>query len=122
MIRLEVRRYHSPDVLNLEAWSPPDPGRFEILIQVIAGPAGLPGDESFDIVLSTTSMLRERVATSGVVNGRHQLFVDWYDWSSVTRYIETYAASCEGETWLDAAAKFGRLGRWEFEDYIESSR
>jgi hypothetical protein len=32
--------------------------------------------------------------------------------------INQYCESCAGETWDEIAGKVGRLGRWEFEDYV----
>lgn len=118
-MKLAIRRFHSPDVKDLPTWYPPDSVRFALLLQVMAGPQDQRGEESFDVVVISPSALGDRVATSGPIAGRHYLVVDQYDWSAIERYIHGVADRCEGEDWPAIAAQFGRLGKWEFEDYRE---
>lgn len=57
-VRASVRRFHSPDV-DLEAYQPEDPTDVHVLVQLIAGPEGGPGDESFDVGQSDEPTWRE---------------------------------------------------------------
>jgi hypothetical protein len=115
-MRAELRRLHSPDVDDLATWTPPGDG-WAILVQVLAGPAGGPGEESFDLTLCTPAWLAERAARDGVVDGRHHLVVAGYDHGRLLAYLRRRVAACEGDDWDEVGAKLGRLGRWEFEDY-----
>jgi hypothetical protein len=112
----ELRRMHSPDVPDLRSWSPPTE-RFAVLIQLMVGPADGPGEESFDVTLCTASWLAERAVSEGVVDAQHHVVVDGYDYDAIVQYFTRRVAACKGSTWQDVAAKVGRLGRWEFEDY-----
>jgi immunity protein 8 of polymorphic toxin system len=112
-----LKRLHSPDVLNLERFSPEDPTCFGFLLQAMFGPDRGEGEESFDIVVCTALWFAREVERKGIVEGRHHLFVKEYDLERLRSFLVDYANGCAGETWLQAASKLSRLGKWEFEDY-----
>lgn len=116
-MKAELRRLHSPDVSDLTSWSPD--GDFGVLVQLMAGPEGGPGEESFDITLCTAGWLAGRVRLEGIVDARHHLLVDSYDYDRLERYLSERVSACEGESWSEVAMRLGRLGKWEFEDYRE---
>lgn len=90
-----------------------------MLVQLMVGPADGPGEESFDVTLCTASWLAERAASEGIVDTRHHVVIDDYDYDRIEQYFSRRVAACEGPTWGEVAAKVGRIGRWEFEDYTE---
>ncbi|TMC66204.1 MAG: hypothetical protein E6J16_02320 [Chloroflexota bacterium] len=116
-MRAEVRRFHSPDISDLDAYVPRDPANFGFLLQVIAGPQGAAGDESFDVQVGTPEWITGRLRTEKVMVGRHYLIVADYDWKRISAFITKWVANCWGDTWQEVALKVGRLGHWEFEDY-----
>lgn len=116
-MRPQLKHVHSPDVEDVESYAPPDTGRFGILVQLMVGPEGHDGEESFDVVLCTPRWLAEQVEEAGVLDLRHHLLVDSWDWGRVLDYVERFLASVEAPSWPEVAAIVGRLGRWEFEDY-----
>ena len=116
-MRAEVRRLHSPDVLDLRGYTPPVSDDFSVLIQILAGPLGLDGEESFDIEVLTPKRLASRVAQKGPVSGCHLLIVECFDYASIEKWIHRAVTSCEGSDWQEVAERLGRVGRWEFEDY-----
>lgn len=118
-MKAQIRQLHSPDVARLEDHCPEQHDDFAILIQVLAGPAGAEGAESFDIEVVTPKRLAARIRETGPVGGRHLLIVNHYDYESIARWIERAVSSCEGSDWNEVAEKLGRFGRWEFEDYAE---
>jgi hypothetical protein len=106
----------SLDVDDLDGWAPE--GESWVLgLRLLAGPDDGPGEESFDITVCSLDWLTERVRRDGVVDGRHHLIVEWYDWPILRAYVERYVQQCEGATWREVAEKLARLGYWEFEDY-----
>jgi hypothetical protein len=113
-VKVELRRLHSPDVRSLEEFVPTGP--FGILIQAMVGPLGAPGEESFEIMVCTPDWFAEQMQDR-IVSGRHYLFVSAYSYEEICNYLLTFCASCDGDSWQEAAQKLGRLGKWEFEDY-----
>ncbi len=115
LVQAELKKLHSPDAFDLEGFSPD--GSFGILVQTMVGPLGSDGEESFDVVVCTTEWFAANM-NSEIVSGRHHLFVKQYDYQALRRYIENYCDSCQGESWEAVSVKLGRLGHWEFEDYM----
>ncbi len=60
-----------------------------------------------------------RVQEEGIVDARHTLVVDAFDYAELLRFLDRRVSACEGETWDATAQKLSRLGHWEFEDYRE---
>lgn len=118
-MRARVRYLHSPD-FDLETFTPDDPEDVGLLIQVIAGPADGPGDESFDVVVRTPRYLARETRDRGPLMGRHYLVVDRYDFGQIRRFLIGAVESEEASTWKDLGERLGRIGKWEFEDYVPS--
>jgi immunity protein 8 of polymorphic toxin system len=117
MIRAELKRLHSPDVYDLSTYMPDDPEHFGVLVQVIAGPEGGDGEESFDVIVCTPSWLSNQIGPTEIKMGRHYLLLKQYDFARLMQFVSSFAAACTGATWEEAALRLGRLGKWEFEDY-----
>lgn len=115
-MRAAVRRFHSPDV-DLEAFRPDDRADVGVLVQVIAGPANGPGEESFDVVVCTPKWLTDRLDDLTPLIGRHHLIVRSWDWPRIRLFLVGQVAANDAPTWPQLAAKIGRIGKWEFEDY-----
>jgi hypothetical protein len=119
-MRAAIRRFHSPDVDDLESWSPPDPLCFGFLLQVLIGPEAGEGEESFDFIVCSPGWLAQRYSSEAVVFGRHHLLLPFgYDFGRVRKAIVKLVSGVSGESWRDIALKLARYGRWEFEDYAE---
>ena len=117
-VRATLRHMTSPDVYDLTTWHPPD-SDFAILLQLLVGPSDGPGEESFDLTVCTPGWLMTRVQEEGIVDARHTLVVDAFDYGALFRFLNRRVSDCEGETWEAIAQKLSRLGHWEFEDYRE---
>jgi hypothetical protein len=116
-VRPVLKRLHSPDVPELESYSPADPGCFSFLLQAMYGPDGSEGEESFDILVCTPRWLSAEIARRGIIDGRHHLIVNSFDLRQIRSLLEKRARACTSGTWHEAALKLSRLGHWEFEDY-----
>ena len=86
---------------------------------VTAGRSGGGGEEAFDFVICTADWF-DKHASDPFVLGRHYLFVKRYDYSELVRFVVEFCSTCNAETWAVVAAKVGRLGKWEFEDYRDA--
>ena len=116
-MKASVRRLHSPDVVDLPGYRPADPEVFGFLLQVMIGPEGGGGEESFDVIVCSPRWLLERHRKEDVIIARHHLIMLEYNYQRLKRTIEDYCEECEAPTWSELALKLGRLGKWEFEDY-----
>jgi hypothetical protein len=106
----------SLDVDDLAGWTP-ESESWRLGLRILAGPDDGPGEESFDLTVCSVAWLEEQVRRDGVVDARHHLIVEWYDWPKVRAYVERFVQRCQGDTWRDVAEQLSRLGYWEFEDY-----
>ena len=116
-MRATLLRLHSPDVYDLRSWSPE--GDFGILVQLLVGPVGGRGEESFDITLCTAGWLAGRAGEERILDARHHVIVHAFDYDLVERFLRERVDGLEGSTWDELAERLGRLGHWEFEDYRE---
>ena len=85
------------------------------------GPKGLEGEESFDIQVCTPKWLSEHHEGTDILLGRHHLIMFEYSYERLVDYISAFCSECSGQTWQEVAAKLSRLGRWEFEDYRQTT-
>ncbi len=117
-MRAIVRSIHSPDV-DLSRDCVDDPTDFGFLLQLIVGPAGGEGEESFDVMVCTPTWAGKIVKKQGPLIGRHYLFVERFDVERITDYLRAQVEGLEADTWQGLAEKIARIGKWEFEDYSE---
>jgi hypothetical protein len=115
-MRAELRSLSSPDVESLETWRPVD-ADFSVPLRLIVGRRGGDGEESFDLTVCTGGWLANVARETGIVDARHHVVVDGFNWSAIRSYLERRVADCAGETWDDIAERLSRFAYWEFEDY-----
>lgn len=118
MVKARVLRLDSPDA-DLRSFVPDDPENFGILVEIMVGPVDGPGEESFDVMVCTPRWLQARIGEVGPVIGRHHLFVERYDWTVLRQFIGSVVESEAATTWAELGDRIGRIGKWEFEDYVE---
>jgi len=112
-----IKYIHSPDVHDLATYQPEVIDDFGILFQIIAGPDGAPGEESFDLVVCSPKWITRVVETQKILIGRHHLIVEGYDYIRIRAFLEKQCEDITGDSWEEIAAKLGQIGKWEFEDY-----
>jgi immunity protein 8 of polymorphic toxin system len=113
-----VRRFHSPDALDLDNYVPDDPEDDAILLQVMVGSADVPGEESFDVLVCTPRWLEREVKAKGPLIGRHYLIVEATNYPGVRRFLTKIIENQMAGNWEELANRVGRIGMWEFEDYV----
>ena len=117
-MRADIRRFHSPDIDNLPGYEPDDPELIGFLLQVLVGPAGLRGEESFDVEVCTPAWFLKTQEAEVAAPGRHTILITRYDWPALEQYVRRVVESVAGADWHDLAKQLNhRLGHWEFEDY-----
>lgn len=98
-----------------------DPAEFSFLARLIIGPADAPGEESFDVTVCTP----ERLATAsrrigGIYDARHHVVVnlDEFNQRALRAWLASRVHDAEADSWPELGQRLGRLGQWEFEDYL----
>ena len=117
-VRATLKQLHSPDVFDLEAYSPDDETCFGFLLQAMFGPENADGEESFNMIVCTPKWLAGELAQRRIISGRHHVIVNEYNFEELRSFLTAYGSKCEGDTWQEVALKLSRIGRWEFEDYV----
>jgi hypothetical protein len=119
-MRASLKGLTSPDIRDLENWSPGDPSCFGFVLEAAIGPAGGEGAEIFQLQVCTPSWFAQQMKGSNVVSGEHTLFVARYDYPAFANFIERRCHRCEGATWTEIVGELRHLGHWEFEGYREA--
>jgi hypothetical protein len=116
-VTVELKRLHSPEVSDLKSFYPTNGGPFGLLVQAMFGPAGIEGEESFDIVVCNPEWLARNLKGNGLYSGRHHLICAEFNYHELINYLRECARNATGANWAEAASKLARVGQWEFEDY-----
>lgn len=115
-MRAALKSLGSLDVDDLTSWRP-DGEAWALSLRLLAGPTEGAGEESFDLTVCSAAWLGSQAQRDGIVDARHHLVIDRFDWPRIRSYVERRVARCEGSSWPAVAEKLARLGHWEFEDY-----
>ena len=115
-MRAELKRMHSPDVDDLASYQPQ--GSFGILVQLMIGPEGMPGEEAFDTIVCSPDWLAEHAKSFNLV-GNHKIVMNKYDYQILLSTMQDFCRSLEENDWQELVAKLSTVGRWEFIDYAE---
>jgi hypothetical protein len=116
-MKAQVRGISTNDGEALDDLVLEDPDDVDIWITVLAGPAGEPGEESFQLrVRSPVSMAKE-LDQRGPLHERHMVVVATWDPHQIRTFVTRIFTEVEGQNWHEVGLKLSRLGYWEFEDY-----
>ena len=102
-----LHRLHSPDVADLERYVPDDED-VGLLVQAMIGPAGMEGEESFDLMVCTPRWLAMHIGSRHLF-GRHYLFLPRYDYAALRAAIENLCRLAEGDDWGAVASLYRAL-------------
>lgn len=115
----ELRGFQSPDVYDLETFSPKIENNFCFYLEISVGPKSEQGAEQFGITVCTPQWLLENKQEDEILFGRNYLIVFKYDYQRIYNRIKKYIEGLNGSDWAELAQKVSRIGYWEFEDYLE---
>jgi len=115
-MQAEIKSIHSPDINDLEKHQAT--GSFCFLVQLLMGPKGQEGEESFDIEVLSPAYLEETLQDN-IISGRHIIIIKEFSYKKLEEYLQKTLLRFKADNWNDLALKIGRYGHWEFEDYKE---
>jgi hypothetical protein len=117
-MKAEIKFLYSPQIEDLSVFRPNDPACFAFLLQMMVGPEGAEGEESFDLEVCTPKWLVQNYGPHDILVGRHYLIVFEYDYARLKSMLGSLVSECVGQNWQEIAERIGRIGKWEFEDYV----
>jgi hypothetical protein len=119
----KVKRLNSPDVINLEEFTPTRSESFGLLIEVFIGVSGEIWEEQFQIYVCTPLWLAENFAnvsrhfnSDNFLSGSGYFFVKSYDYADMHQQIHKTFDAVSGENWQEIAQKLSKISWWEFDD------
>lgn len=117
MITPDLRSISSPDVPDLDSFEQTE--QFAVLIDAYIGPAGMPGEERFSVLVASPSWVAAECASQKYLFSRGYLIVEYFDRLMIESAIRELCRKCAGESWDDVGNKLSRNMAWEFDDYNE---
>jgi hypothetical protein len=120
-MRARLKRIHSPDI-DLDNFWPENSEDFGFLIQAFIGPENESSEESLDMMVCTPDWIKRDKSSELAIWGRHYLIVFEPEVALIRAMIDRYVNTYVGKTWEELAERIGRIGKWEFEDYVGSQK
>lgn len=111
----KILHFISPDV-DLARYVSSTPEDEGIFLQMLVGPAGLPGEEAFGVFVCTPRYLMRWPYGEGPIIGRHILIVQSWNWQEISAFLTRVVESEDAPNWTELGERIGRVGSWEFED------
>jgi hypothetical protein len=109
----------SPDG-SLLSFAPETPDRFALWVTASIGPANAEGEELFQFAVCSPAGLADLVdLPKGYSFVRHLLVIERWEPALIEAAIRDLCERTFAGTWPEIAARLGRYGHWEFEDYRE---
>ena len=90
---------------------------FCVSLRALIGPAGSPGEESFDFQICSPAWLEGQLDRDPILGGRFLLIARDFDARRIEDYVRKRVAQATGDDWSEIAGKLARWAHWEFEDY-----
>jgi hypothetical protein len=93
-----------------------DPTKFGILVRVVIGAKGEPGEDSFDVMVCTPKWISDqfREPYKDHIFGRHYLIVASWSFAELRGIISELVEGIGGDDWQDFASRLDRYMHWEF--------
>lgn len=121
-MKAEIKAILSPDIQDLAKYTPENSEIVGFALQLLIGPHGQEGMESFQLTVCTPQWLSVTYSKDQIIVGRHYLIIFEYDYERLLHFMHSYVERCTGETWQEIATKLVRFGQWDFEDYEAGER
>lgn len=116
-MKLEIRDWMSPDVVDVWNWVPKTPEDVHFLLEVDIGEAGETGTYIFQVLVATPEGVEwlKRTYSDWSLPDRGLLVLTKYSWEALEEQVQTIVKSCEGCTWRDVVKCLHPHFHWEYE-------
>ncbi len=118
-MKIELKRLHSPDIIDLKSFKPEEENNFSFLLQFFVGIEDEEGEETFSLEVCSPAWIEDNYDIDDVLIGRHHIIIQQYNYDKLLKFIVGLIDKCPGDNWNDITNKLSRFGLYEFEDYIE---
>ena len=96
-----LKRLHSPDVFDLDTYSPEEESCFGFLLQAMFRPEDGEGEESFDMMVCTPKWLARDWHQRKLSVGDTILWSMNIICRAIRSFLSAFGRKCEGSTWKD---------------------
>lgn len=108
----------SPDI-EVNDYIPDNADFFDFRLDVMVGESDSDGMEVFSFRVVTPKWLEMYLENEPLIFARNFIVITRYDVAKLESCMKELISSISSENWDDFGKKFGRYGKWEFEDYQE---
>ena len=119
-MKARLEGIYSVDLPSGPPGLPADPRDCWLVVQAEIGPETGQGTDTFTFYVCTPERLQRLLQVAPCQTGRHLLIVEQFDWAVIDLVIRDLLGSLSAQSWEQLAAKIGRYGLWEFEDYVDA--
>lgn len=119
-MKAQLRRLHSPDVMDLASFAPENPQSFSVFIQAMIGPETGNGEEAFGFIVCSPSWLGTELGASSRTHrkwGRGLLLMTSFELQDIVAAVTELCDDAQGDTWDELAESLAKNTFWEFDDY-----
>ncbi len=116
MVRAELKRLRSMEIIDLEHFEPEEADNFRVRIEAVIGPLGSRGEEAFEVVICTPKWIENEVDRQGYLFGKGHLLVKRYDYNEIFNVMDQLCNRLSGDSWETIEYKLRLYGDWEYED------
>lgn len=116
-MRIEIKGYSSPDILDFKNFEPNSKESFSFLLELEIGMKEKAGSDLFSVEVCTPKWLLENYQSYDVLLGRHKVIVFEYNIDNIISALGHHINSIACNSWEDFAKHLSRIAHWEFDDY-----
>lgn len=104
-------------MIAVNEYLPDDRGDFSVWMELLIGVKGEVGSDSFEIMVSSSRWIENRLNDDKIMWGSYSLIVNEYNYSLIIGFISKSISKVMGKDWSEISMKLKAFASWEFDNY-----